>query len=538
MLFMLTLALGLWVVGCLAAANGSNDLSRATATLVGAGLGSYERAARWSIAWTFVGSLLSGLIAAGVAQRFSQGILAAASGQPWAIYAIGLAAFVWIRFATSKGLPVSTTHALLGGILIVDCLVRGVLPWKNPSLIHDFIVPLLLSPVLALVLVVPIRLALLAVLRRQARVSNPDGNESEKILNNAHWISSGLVGMSRGINDSPKIWALTVALVAISGKTSPVLITAFAVLTALFMAAGAWRGGRAVTEFLAYRLTPMSHHEGLAANLTTALVIIGASFSGIPVASSHVIGGAIVGVGFTRAKRGIEWRVVREMAMGWVVTLPASALIAGLFYLLLHRAPALPIFAMNGNVTVALLCLAIGLLGFSWKFRAPASFSPMQPQTSLPSRLFVFVCSGNTSRSPMAAAICNAEIARRLGVGVDSLHRLGIAAMSAGLSAKPGMPMTPDAHNALAALGIPSGGHRSRSLDADLVAKAEVVLCMTQEQRRAAVALFPAAEGKIRCLSSSSDISDPARQPFSAFLDIAHVLREMVYARLDELLPA
>ncbi len=116
--------------------------------------------------------------------------------------------------------------------------------------------------------------------------------------------------MSRGINDSAKIWALIIPLIAITGTHGALLIPAAVVFVALSMALGSWLAGQRVTELLADRITKMSPEEGLFANASTALIIITASFLGFPVASSHVIGGAIIGVGLSRAKRTVDWRVV------------------------------------------------------------------------------------------------------------------------------------------------------------------------------------------------------------------------------------
>lgn len=150
-------------------------------------------------------------------------------------------------------------------------------------------------------------------------------------------------------------------------------------------------------------------------------------------------------------------------------------------------------------------------------------------------RVFVFVCSGNTSRSPMAQAICNAEIAKRLGVSLESLDRVGIKAMSAGLTARPGEPLTAEAERALETIGVQGVQHRSGNLTRGLVQKAEVIFCMTEEQRQKVIAIFPEAASKIHCLHPRGDIDDPSGHGDPAFLELAGLLDDSIRERLSAL---
>ncbi len=143
-------------------------------------------------------------------------------------------------------------------------------------------------------------------------------------------------------------------------------------------------------------------------------------------------------------------------------------------------------------------------------------------------RLYLFICGHNTSRSPVAQAICNGEIARRLGVEAAA----GVAAESAGLAAPAGRPMTEAARNALAELGYAPHEHATRTVSADLVERADAVFCMTDAQCRALAELFPAAERKIERLDPVSDVEDPdGRQP-ELFLATMKRIRDAVRWRL------
>jgi molybdate transport system ATP-binding protein len=150
-------------------------------------------------------------------------------------------------------------------------------------------------------------------------------------------------------------------------------------------------------------------------------------------------------------------------------------------------------------------------------------------------RLFVFVCSGNTSRSPMAQAICNAEIALRLGVPLESLDRVGIKAVSAGLKARPGEALAPEAAQALAALGMSEIEHRSSNLTRRLAEKAEIIFCMTEEQRNELVGMFPEAAAKVHCLQEIGSIDDPTGKGSAAFSELADILKQLISERLNGL---
>ena len=150
-------------------------------------------------------------------------------------------------------------------------------------------------------------------------------------------------------------------------------------------------------------------------------------------------------------------------------------------------------------------------------------------------RLFVFVCNGNISRSPMAQAICNAQIARRLRVPLESQSGYEVQAVSAGLSVQAGTPMTKDAQDALRQIGIPALNHTARNLDSEMVAKAEVIFCMTEEQRQTAISRFADAAPKIQCLLRQGDIDDPKGNDQGAFIALAKLLDKLIGERLGEL---
>jgi molybdate transport system ATP-binding protein len=157
------------------------------------------------------------------------------------------------------------------------------------------------------------------------------------------------------------------------------------------------------------------------------------------------------------------------------------------------------------------------------------------PRLGMLQRLFVFVCSGNTSRSPIAQAVCNAEIARRLKVPLRLLGEMGVEAASAGLSAEPGAPMAPQAQHALRALGVPAFEHTSRNLTVEMVEKAEAIFCMTEKQRRAAVERFPQAAAKTHCLCPDGDLDDPKGSGPEVFLELARRIQTLVRQRLNDL---
>jgi protein-tyrosine-phosphatase len=167
---------------------------------------------------------------------------------------------------------------------------------------------------------------------------------------------------------------------------------------------------------------------------------------------------------------------------------------------------------------------------------APASLlmSGDKQLTDSLNRVFLFVCSGNTCRSPMAAAIGNAHLAARLKIPFETMGTAGVRALSAGVSARAGAPMSPEAQQTLHQLGVPVPQHAARNLTVELARQVEMIFCMTRAHHKAVIETIPSVAGKTYCLDPDSDIEDPIGGGLDDYIKCAHHIHRLVLWRLDE----
>ncbi len=366
-----------WTLVLLAAlvafANGANDNFKGVATLHGSGALSYRRALAWAMVTTLAGSLLAMVVSAGLVARFSgKGLVSnAVAAQPGFLLAVAAGAAGTVLLATRFGFPVSTTHALTGSLLGAGIVLAGPSQVSYRTLGAAFLLPLLLSPVVSLVLAAGVYVALHG-LRQHAGVTEETcvcvggveqlaayvpgagavrlasgltvavdslercerryagqfaGLSVHEAVTRLHVLSGGAVGFARGLNDTPKIAALLLA----AGALGP---TGGTLLVAVVMAAGGVVAARHVARTLSFGITGMNHGQAFSANVITALLVTLASPLGLPVSTTHVSCGALIGIG--AASGEARWRTIAQILAAWVITLPCGGLIAAAAAAILH----------------------------------------------------------------------------------------------------------------------------------------------------------------------------------------------------------
>ncbi len=359
---------------CVAYANGSNDNFKGVATLFGSGTTNYRKALMWATGTTMLGSVAAVMLAGNLIKAFGgKGLIDdAIATQPEFAGAVAMAAGFTVLIASRLGLPISTTHSLMGALLGTGLFAGSALNLGN--LWAKFLIPLLTSPIIAVVItaliypilrwlrirsgvdqsycvcvgretveVVPAMTEncqlvalekaekLTATIGKQATCRSQYngkvlGLDAAKTLDRAHYLSSGMVSFARGLNDTPKMAAMLLLAPAFGVNSSLILI-------GIVIALGGWVSAKRVAETMSNKITTMNHGQGFTANVVTGLIVIGASRFGLPVSTTHVSCGSLFGLGAATggAKRGTIIRIL----LSWVATLPLAAALGALIYLLL-----------------------------------------------------------------------------------------------------------------------------------------------------------------------------------------------------------
>jgi PiT family inorganic phosphate transporter len=360
----------------LAYSNGANDNFKGVASLFGSRTCGYRMAIFWATITTFAGSILSIFLAQALLTKFSgKGIVPdhfAAS--EYFVLAVAIGAGITVILATLTGFPISTTHALTGAIFGCGLVAVG---WQVnlAALGKGFVLPLLLSPVLAIaiagvlyvlfhafrvaigttkewcicvgieekVVALPKPSSVLTLRRTESTITLAIdeqencreryagsflGVNSQQIVDTAHFLSAGTVSFARGLNDTPKIVALLLLRKTLDIRWS------FAA-AALTMAVGGVLNARKVAETMSKKITTMNHGQGFTANLTTSILVVLASLFGLPVSTTHVSVGSLFGIGLTTGKA--NYPMVSAIALSWLITLPCATVAASaVYWLLVH----------------------------------------------------------------------------------------------------------------------------------------------------------------------------------------------------------
>lgn len=301
--------------------NGANANFKGVASLYGSGTTSRRTALYWGTAMTFAGSLAALVLVKGLLQSFSgRGIVPDELVQSTTfVSAVAIGAALTSFLATRFGFPVSTTHALVGALVGAGLAGSGT-EVHFAALGRNFLYPLFVSPLLA-ILLGAVGYRLLKFLRLAPDHRTPT-------LDTLHFLSAGAASFARGLNDTPKMAALLLVAPGVDIRWGFVAV-------AVAIALGGLLDSKPVAETLGKKVTGMNPGQGFAACLVTAGLVTTASFHSLPVSTTHVSVGSLIGMGATTHQA--RWRKIGEILLAWVSTVPVAAALAALAYFLMSR---------------------------------------------------------------------------------------------------------------------------------------------------------------------------------------------------------
>jgi PiT family inorganic phosphate transporter len=305
--------------------NGMHDAANSIATIVSTRVLRPKYAVMWAAFFNFIAFLFFGLH---VANTVGTGIVSAGIVDARVIFGALMGAITWNVVTWWAGIPSSSSHALIGGLLGAAVTKAGsvAIVWYG---VIKTAAAIFLSPMtgffLALMLVLFVSWAFVRFTPRSV-----DGT-----FRTLQFISASLYSLGHGGNDAQKTMGIIAVLLFSTGHLgSEFHVPFWVVITCqFFMGLGTLMGGWRIVHTMGSKITRLTPMQGCCAETGGAITLSAATYMGIPVSTTHTITGAIVGVGAARKVSAVRWNVASSIVLAWFITLPASAIIAALFYL-------------------------------------------------------------------------------------------------------------------------------------------------------------------------------------------------------------
>ncbi|WP_367125847.1 inorganic phosphate transporter [Streptomyces phytohabitans] len=343
----ITLLIGIVIVTALVFdfTNGFHDTANAMATTISTG----ALRPKTAVAMSAVLNLIGAFVSVEVAKTISSGLIDEDSGiKPEVIFAALVGAIVWNMLTWLAGLPSSSSHALMGGLLGATAASVGFGAVNGDVVVMKVLIPALAAPLVAGVA------AMFATRLSYAMTRNADEARTAKGYRAGQITSAALVSLAHGTNDAQKtMGVITLALIsggALGADADPPMWVVVAAGTAI--ALGTYLGGWRIIRTMGKGITDIQPPQGFAAQTSAAATILASSHIGFSLSTTHVCSGAVMGSGLGRKGGVVRWSTAGRMAVGWGLTIPAAALVAALAAVVAEQGDW-------GVTVVAVLALAV-----------------------------------------------------------------------------------------------------------------------------------------------------------------------------------
>jgi len=304
--------------------NGLHDAANSIATIVSTRVLRPQYAVAWAAFFNFIAFLFFGLH---VANTLGTGIVEAGIIDERVVFGALMGAILWNLITWGLGIPSSSSHALIGGLVGAGVAKAGVsaIVWKG------------LVPTTAAIVASPVTgflLALVLVLILSWLFVRTTPFAVDRTFQRLQFISASLYSLGHGGNDAQKTMGIIAVLLYSQGHLGPTFHVPFWVVIScqIAMALGTLFGGWRIVKTMGSKITRLTPMQGFCAETGGAVTLFGATWLGIPVSTTHTITGAIIGVGASRKLSAVRWSVANNIVFAWIVTIPASAFIAAVFY--------------------------------------------------------------------------------------------------------------------------------------------------------------------------------------------------------------
>jgi inorganic phosphate transporter, PiT family len=304
--------------------NGLHDAANSIATIVSTRVLRPQTAVAWAAFFNFIAFLVFG---SHVAQTIGTGIVSAEVVDPAVVFGALMGAIIWNLITWALGIPSSSSHALIGGLVGAGTAKVGIQAIVWGGLLKTTFA-IVLSPLTGFILAMLLFLIVSWLFVRYTPFA------VDRIFRSLQFVSASLYSLGHGGNDAQKTMGIIAVLLYSQGYLGGTFHVPFWVMIACYaaMGLGTLIGGWRIVHTMGSRITRLRPFQGFCAETGGAITLFTATELGIPVSTTHTITGCIIGVGVARRASSVRWNVANRIVVAWIITIPASAFLGAIFY--------------------------------------------------------------------------------------------------------------------------------------------------------------------------------------------------------------